>query len=569
VNVGRSGLARKQKQEVTGFADEAAIRAALRPERNTSQAGEGEATLDESIMVVDKILARKLAPPPEPVEDPTEQFDEEGNKIIPPPPSTKPVEWFLIKWRGFSYLHVSWEVAEDIEAVDLQGRVKLRRFLATEPKLFDETTNDGAEELKELEFVEPEYIEVQTILNCDTVDPKHADAFGKKQSSKKGNKPIKKKGRSTSNSAAAAASAVDSDQVNAAAAVDAAREQALEDEEEHKWWDETTEEDTVKYLVKWRGLPYNEATWEEFGLIKGEAHAFIKRFWMRERLPPTVESEKRSMPPELKLYKTLKCSPLFGIYPDKDGHMPDMFPEFKEAGSPDKPNPPSDAADSTSLSSEAPMVSEEVTKDESAMQDDISTASAALVPVSSEGSGDAMEVEEMRDGVTENSAAAAEVTVEDASVSAANPSSDEAPVVEVGDDVEVALEEVQAMGLNLRDYQLEGVNWLYWNWFNQRPSILADEMGLGKTIQTIGYFHRLRHSPETKLRGPFLIVAPLSLVYQWQNEAAVWAPDMNCIVYHGSGDARTVMQEHEFWYRDPYVPKDDAVALKKDMVIKT
>ena len=32
--------------------------------------------------------------------------------------------------------------------------------------------------------------------------------------------------------------------------------------------------------------------------------------------------------------------------------------------------------------------------------------------------------------------------------------------------------------LKLREYQLEGVSWLLWNWYNRRPSILADEMGL-------------------------------------------------------------------------------------------
>ena len=34
--------------------------------------------------------------------------------------------------------------------------------------------------------------------------------------------------------------------------------------------------------------------------------------------------------------------------------------------------------------------------------------------------------------------------------------------------------------LKLRGYQLEGVNWLLWNWYNRRSCILADEMGLGK-----------------------------------------------------------------------------------------
>ena len=38
------------------------------------------------------------------------------------------------------------------------------------------------------------------------------------------------------------------------------------------------------------------------------------------------------------------------------------------------------------------------------------------------------------------------------------------------------------LGLQLRDYQLEGVNWLLWNWWLRRPCILADEMGLGALL---------------------------------------------------------------------------------------
>ncbi|CAN0315617.1 unnamed protein product, partial [Ectocarpus sp. 4 AP-2014] len=82
----------------------------------------------------------------------------------------------------------------------------------------------------------------------------------------------------------------------------------------------------------------------------------------------------------------------------------------------------------------------------------------------------------------------------------------------------------------------QGVNWLLWNWWNHRSSILADEMGLGKTIQTVGFLDQLWNL--TNIRGPFCIVAPLSLVAQWQSEIATWSPDMNVIVYHGNGISR-------------------------------
>ena len=37
----------------------------------------------------------------------------------------------------------------------------------------------------------------------------------------------------------------------------------------------------------------------------------------------------------------------------------------------------------------------------------------------------------------------------------------------------------------LRDYQLEGLNWLVYSWSKGHNSILADEMGLGKTVQCV------------------------------------------------------------------------------------
>lgn len=73
----------------------------------------------------------------------------------------------------------------------------------------------------------------------------------------------------------------------------------------------------------------------------------------------------------------------------------------------------------------------------------------------------------------------------------------------------------------------------------------------------------MQSNSATKVRGPFLIVAPLSLVGQWQSELASWAPDMNVVLYHGSADARTFLVEQEFYFNEPFVPKATAVKLKK------
>lgn len=43
----------------------------------------------------------------------------------------------------------------------------------------------------------------------------------------------------------------------------------------------------------------------------------------------------------------------------------------------------------------------------------------------------------------------------------------------------------------LKDFQLESLNWMIKNWYENRNSILADEMGLGKTIQTIAFLYHL------------------------------------------------------------------------------
>ncbi len=43
------------------------------------------------------------------------------------------------------------------------------------------------------------------------------------------------------------------------------------------------------------------------------------------------------------------------------------------------------------------------------------------------------------------------------------------------------------VGGELRDYQLEGLNWLIYSWCHHTNGILADEMGLGKTVQTLSF----------------------------------------------------------------------------------
>ena len=90
----------------------------------------------------------------------------------------------------------------------------------------------------------------------------------------------------------------------------------------------------------------------------------------------------------------------------------------------------------------------------------------------------------------------------------------------------------------------------------------------GKTIQSVGFLKMLQDLPATKIRGPFLIVAPLSLVGQWQSESKSWAPDLNVVLYHGRADARDFLIKQDFFYTDQFVPKAQAKKLRKQHTTK-
>jgi hypothetical protein len=56
----------------------------------------------------------------------------------------------------------------------------------------------------------------------------------------------------------------------------------------------------------------------------------------------------------------------------------------------------------------------------------------------------------------------------------------------------------------LRQYQLDGMNWILFSGYNKRNVLLADEMGLGKTIQSVSVLH---HLSQVSTRGQFLTLA--------------------------------------------------------------
>ncbi|KAF4394940.1 hypothetical protein F8388_017668 [Cannabis sativa] len=100
-------------------------------------------------------------------------------------------------------------------------------------------------------------------------------------------------------------------------------------------------------------------------------------------------------------------------------------------------------------------------------------------------------------------------------------------------------------GGKLRDYQLEGLNFLVNSWRNDTNVILADEMGLGKTVQSVSMLGFLQNAQQ--IHGPFLVVVPLSTLSNWAKEFRKWLPEMNIIVYVGTRASREVCQQYEFY----------------------
>jgi SWI/SNF-related matrix-associated actin-dependent regulator of chromatin subfamily A member 5 len=89
----------------------------------------------------------------------------------------------------------------------------------------------------------------------------------------------------------------------------------------------------------------------------------------------------------------------------------------------------------------------------------------------------------------------------------------------------------------LRDYQIQGLNWLISLYKNKLSGILADEMGLGKTLQTISFLGYLRYYE--KIDGPFLVIVPKSTLDNWRREFLKWTKDVNVVVLQGDKEKRS------------------------------
>ncbi|KAF9911379.1 choline dehydrogenase 7 [Linnemannia zychae] len=125
-------------------------------------------------------------------------------------------------------------------------------------------------------------------------------------------------------------------------------------------------------------------------------------------------------------------------------------------------------------------------------------------------------------------------------------------------------------GNQLRQYQMEGLNWLLDCWFNEQACIMADEMGLGKTVQSVTFLNEIHNTYH--IRGPFLVIAPLSTIPHWHREFEAWT-EMNVVVFHGNIPSRNLIVDTEYYYKDasgqivPNLYKFDVLITTYEMIV--
>lgn len=98
-------------------------------------------------------------------------------------------------------------------------------------------------------------------------------------------------------------------------------------------------------------------------------------------------------------------------------------------------------------------------------------------------------------------------------------------------------------GGKMRDYQVQGLNWMISLYQHGINGILADEMGLGKTLQTISFLGWLKFYRDTPRFH--LIVVPKSTLDNWKRELENWVPGFKVVSLQGDKEARQeLIQSH-------------------------
>jgi superfamily II DNA or RNA helicase len=103
-----------------------------------------------------------------------------------------------------------------------------------------------------------------------------------------------------------------------------------------------------------------------------------------------------------------------------------------------------------------------------------------------------------------------------------------------------AVDEPRGFVGTLREYQREGLGWFEFLRRFKFGGCLADDMGLGKTVQVLAMLESRRNGGKKKSLPvaepplPSLVVVPRSLIFNWQQESARFAPKLRLLIHTGA-----------------------------------
>jgi SNF2 family DNA or RNA helicase len=93
----------------------------------------------------------------------------------------------------------------------------------------------------------------------------------------------------------------------------------------------------------------------------------------------------------------------------------------------------------------------------------------------------------------------------------------------------------------LRPYQKAGYNWLNFLATYHFGGCLADDMGLGKTVQTLAILQAQKEQNKVEnIKQASLLIMPTSLIYNWQQEALKFTPELKVLNYTGANRNKNV-----------------------------
>jgi len=122
----------------------------------------------------------------------------------------------------------------------------------------------------------------------------------------------------------------------------------------------------------------------------------------------------------------------------------------------------------------------------------------------------------------------------------------------------------KALNATLRHYQVDAWHWLAFLYEHRFGACLADDMGLGKTLQGITLLAGLMSGGIASAAAPgtpHLVVAPPSLLFNWEAEIARFLPSARVLLYTGSGRST-----NEFTHHDVIITSYGIVQRDRDLL---